>query len=78
MNPQPRIIDGDGHIFEDGEAIGRHFPYAAAGGRLRSSVFPLHSHIQILTDPKSPRLLCHDSRRSLSKPRTRRMDRFYG
>jgi len=46
MNPQPRIIDGDGHIFEDGEAIARHFPYAAAGGRLRSSVFPLHSHIQ--------------------------------
>ena len=40
------IIDGDGHIFEDGEAIARHFPYSAAGGRLRSGVFPLNSHIQ--------------------------------
>ena len=46
MKQQLKIIDGDGHIFEDGEAIGRHFPYSAAGGRLRSSVFPLNSHIQ--------------------------------
>jgi hypothetical protein len=43
---QVKIIDGDGHIFEDGEAIARHFPYSAAGGRLRSGVFPLNSHIQ--------------------------------
>ena len=43
---QLKIIDGDGHIFEDGEAIARHFPYRAAAGRLRSSVFPTQSHIQ--------------------------------
>ncbi len=46
MAQQLKIIDGDGHIFEDGEAIARHFPYSAAGGRLRSGVFPLNSHIQ--------------------------------
>jgi predicted TIM-barrel fold metal-dependent hydrolase len=43
---QLKIIDGDGHIFEDGEAIARHFPYRAAAGRLRASVFPTQSHIQ--------------------------------
>src|SRR5262245_60266130 len=41
-----KIIDGDGHIFEDSEAIARHFPYSSAGARLRSGVFPLNSHIQ--------------------------------
>jgi uncharacterized protein len=41
-----KIVDGDGHIFEDGEGIARHFPYSAAGARLRSGVFPLNSHIQ--------------------------------
>jgi predicted TIM-barrel fold metal-dependent hydrolase len=46
MKQPLKIIDGDGHIFEDGDAIARHFPYSAAGGRLRSGVFPLHSHIQ--------------------------------
>ena len=46
MKQQLKIIDGDGHIFEDGDAIARHFPYSIAGGRLRSGVFPLHSHIQ--------------------------------
>jgi predicted TIM-barrel fold metal-dependent hydrolase len=46
MAQQLKIIDGDGHIFEDGDGIARHFPYAAAGGRLRSGVFPLNSHIQ--------------------------------
>ena len=46
MTQQLKIIDGDGHIFEDGEGIARHFPYSAAGGRLRSSVFPTQSHIQ--------------------------------
>ena len=46
MTQQPKIIDGDGHIFEDGDAIARHFPYSAVGGRLRSGVFPLNSHIQ--------------------------------
>jgi predicted TIM-barrel fold metal-dependent hydrolase len=46
MKHHLKIIDGDGHIFEDGEAIARHFPYRAARSRLRSGVFPLHSHIQ--------------------------------
>jgi predicted TIM-barrel fold metal-dependent hydrolase len=46
MAQQLKIIDGDGHIFEDGDAIARHFPYSAAGARLRSGVFPLNSHIQ--------------------------------
>jgi predicted TIM-barrel fold metal-dependent hydrolase len=46
MTQQLKIIDGDGHIFEDGDAIARHFPYSAAGARLRSGVFPLNSHIQ--------------------------------
>jgi predicted TIM-barrel fold metal-dependent hydrolase len=46
MTQQLKIIDGDGHIFEDGDGIARHFPYGAAGGRLRSGVFPLNSHIQ--------------------------------
>ena len=41
-----KIVDGDGHIFEDGDAIAKHFPYTAAGGKLRSGVFPLNSHIQ--------------------------------
>jgi predicted TIM-barrel fold metal-dependent hydrolase len=40
------IIDGDGHIFEDSDGIAKHFPYTSAGGRLRSGVFPLNSHIQ--------------------------------
>lgn len=46
MNQQVQIIDGDGHIFEDGDGIARHFPFSAAGARLRSGVFPLNSHIQ--------------------------------
>jgi predicted TIM-barrel fold metal-dependent hydrolase len=46
MKQRLKIIDGDGHIFEDGDAIARHFPYSAAGGRLRGSVFPTQSHIQ--------------------------------
>jgi predicted TIM-barrel fold metal-dependent hydrolase len=46
MAQQLKIVDGDGHIFEDGDAIARHFPYSAFGARLRSGVFPLNSHIQ--------------------------------
>jgi uncharacterized protein len=46
MKQRAKVIDGDGHIFEDGDAIARHFPYSAAGARLRSGVFPLNSHIQ--------------------------------
>jgi predicted TIM-barrel fold metal-dependent hydrolase len=54
MTQQQKIIDGDGHIFEDGEAIARHFPYSAAGGRLRSGVFPLNSHIQYSLTRRPP------------------------
>lgn len=46
MTQIPRILDGDGHIFEDSDGIAKHFPFTAAGGRLRSGVFPLNSHIQ--------------------------------
>ena len=46
MTLQAKIIDGDGHIFEDGEGIARHFPYTVEGARLRSGVFPSQSHIQ--------------------------------
>jgi predicted TIM-barrel fold metal-dependent hydrolase len=46
MSQQVKIIDGDGHIFEDSDGIARFFPYTAAGGKLRSGVFPLNSHIQ--------------------------------
>jgi len=46
MTQQLKIVDGDGHIFEDSDGIARHFPYSAAGARLRSGVFPLNSHIQ--------------------------------
>jgi predicted TIM-barrel fold metal-dependent hydrolase len=41
-----QIIDGDGHVFEDGDGMARHFPYGRLGARLRSGVFPLNSHIQ--------------------------------
>jgi predicted TIM-barrel fold metal-dependent hydrolase len=46
MTQQLKVIDGDGHIFEDSDGIARHFPYSASGARLRSGVFPLNSHIQ--------------------------------
>ena len=48
MNQQTTIIDGDGHVFEDNEAIVRHFPYKIETGRItfRSSLFPGNSHIQ--------------------------------
>ena len=46
MTQQLKVIDGDGHIFEDSDGIARHFPYSATGARLRSGVFPLNSHIQ--------------------------------
>ena len=54
MDQTIQIIDGDGHIFEDGDAIGRHFPFSAAGGRLRSGVFPLNSHIQYSLTRRPP------------------------
>jgi predicted TIM-barrel fold metal-dependent hydrolase len=54
MKQQPKVIDGDGHIFEDGEGIARHFPYTAAGGRLRKEVFPTQSHIQFSLTHRPP------------------------
>ena len=54
MKQQLKIIDGDGHIFEDAEGIGRHFPYSAAGGRLRGGVFPTQSHIQFSLTRRPP------------------------
>ncbi len=54
MERQVKIIDGDGHIFEDGEAIARHFPYSSKGGRLRGGVFPLNSHIQYSLTQRPP------------------------
>lgn len=54
MKQQLQIIDGDGHVFEDGEAIARHFPYGAGGGRLRSGVFPSQSHIQFSLTRRPP------------------------
>jgi predicted TIM-barrel fold metal-dependent hydrolase len=54
MKQQLKIIDGDGHIFEDGEGIARHFPYSAAGARLRDSVFPSQSHIQFSLTRRPP------------------------
>ena len=54
MNQPVQIIDGDGHIFEDGDGIARHFPFSATGGRLRSGVFPLNSHIQYSLTRRPP------------------------
>jgi len=54
MDQTIQIIDGDGHVFEDGDGIARHFPFSAAGGRLRSGVFPLNSHIQYSLTRRPP------------------------
>ena len=54
MAQQQRIIDGDGHVFEDGEAIARYFPYTIEGARLRSGVFPSQSHIQFSLTRRPP------------------------
>jgi predicted TIM-barrel fold metal-dependent hydrolase len=54
MAQKLKIIDGDGHIFEDGDGIARHFPYSATGARLRNGVFPLNSHIQYSLTHRPP------------------------
>jgi len=54
MNRQAKIIDGDGHVFEDAEGIARHFPYTVEGARLRSGVFPSQSHIQFSLTRRPP------------------------
>lgn len=68
MTQPPRIIDGDGHIFEDGEAIAKHFPYSAVGGRLRSGVFPLNSHIQYSLTRTPPGAFATDSEGRFKNP----------
>jgi len=35
MTQQVKIIDGDGHVLEDDEAIAQHFPYSMEIGRLQ-------------------------------------------
>jgi uncharacterized protein len=54
MEQQAKIIDGDGHVFEDAEGIARHFPYTVEGARLRSGVFPSQSHIQFSLTRRPP------------------------
>lgn len=49
-----KIIDGDGHVFEDAEGIARHFPYTIEGARLRNGVFPSQSHIQFSLTRRPP------------------------
>ena len=48
MKNQVKIIDADGHVFEDNQAIARHFPYKVETGRItfRNGLFPGNSHIQ--------------------------------
>src|ERR687898_600469 len=54
MKQQVKIIDGDGHVFEDAEAIARHFPYTLEPARLRGGVFPSQSHIQFSLTRRPP------------------------
>jgi len=68
MKQQPKIIDGDGHVFEDGEGIARHFPYTAAGGRLRKEVFPTQSHIQFSLTRRPPGAFGIDSHGRFHNP----------
>lgn len=68
MTQQLKIIDGDGHIFEDGEAIARHFPYSSVGGRLRSGVFPLNSHIQYSLTRRPPGAFATNSEGRFQNP----------
>ena len=78
MTQQLKIIDGDGHIFEDGDAIARHFPYSAAGARLRSGVFPLNSHIQYSLTRTPPGAFATTPDGRFQNPGTRRMARVHG
>lgn len=54
MKQQAKIIDGDGHVFEDAEAIARHFPYKIEPARFRGGVFPSQSHIQFSLTRRPP------------------------
>jgi predicted TIM-barrel fold metal-dependent hydrolase len=68
MKSAEKIIDGDGHIFEDAEAIEKHFPYSSLGGRLRSGVFPLNSHIQYSLTRRPPGAFATDSEGRFKNP----------
>ncbi len=78
MTQQLKIIDGDGHIFEDGDAIARHFPYSAAGARLRSGVFPLNSHIQYSLTRTPPGAFATNPEGRFQNPGARWLDRVHG
>ena len=78
MNQQVQIIDGDGHIFEDGDGIARHFPFSAARARLRSGVFPLNSHLQYSLTRTPPGAFADYTRRAVQKSRPGGMDRVHG
>lgn len=56
MRPDVKIIDGDGHVFEDHQAIARRFPYGMETGRLARSggLFPSQSHIQFSLTRRPP------------------------
>ena len=66
MNPELKIIDGDGHIFEDAEGIGRHFPYTAAGGPPEGRCASYSKPYPVLTDPQTAGLVWHGCRRPIS------------
>jgi predicted TIM-barrel fold metal-dependent hydrolase len=68
MAQKLRIIDGDGHIFEDSEGIARHFPYTQAGARLRDGVFPLNSHIQYSLTRRPPGAFATNSEGRFQNP----------
>ena len=56
MTQPVKIIDGDGHVFEDHEAIAKHFPYGMEVGRLErgGGLFPSRSHIQFSLTRRPP------------------------
>ena len=54
MKQPAKIIDGDGRVFEDGEAIARHFPYPIEPARMGGGVFPSQSHIQFSLTRRPP------------------------
>ena len=62
---QLKIIDGDGHIFEDGEAIARHFPYRAAARPPQEQCISHPKPYPVLIDPNPSWLIRHGRRRSL-------------
>jgi predicted TIM-barrel fold metal-dependent hydrolase len=56
MRQQVKVIDGDGHVFEDHPAIARHFPYQIGGDQItrNGGLFPTQSHIQFNLSRRPP------------------------